>query len=95
MHDSLILSSPSWRLDYGLDVDVVYLDLAKAFDKVDHNILLLDLGIRGMILAWLQEFLTNRKQMVRVSGQLSAPQRVRSGVPKGSVLFHHGAFVLF
>ena len=49
-----------------IDVDVVYLDLAKAFDKVDHNILLLklfNLGIRGKLLAWLKEFLTKRKHI--------------------------------
>ena len=49
------------------EVDVIYLDLAKAFDKVDHDILLLklyNLGFRGKILTWIKEFLKNRKQQV-------------------------------
>ena len=76
-------------LEAGEEVDVVYLDLAKAFDKVDHNVLLhkmFHLGIRGKVLSWLREFLKNRKQAVRVGGHLSELQWVVSGVPQGSVL---------
>ena len=71
------------------EVDAIYLDLAKAFDKVDHDILLLklyNLGIRGKILTWIKEFLKNRKQKVRVEGCFSEPIWVLSGVPQGSVL---------
>ena len=70
-------------------VDVIYLDFAKAFDKVDHTILLAKLtklGIRGKLLNWLKLFLTNRKQRVKVNGHLSSAQPVKSGVPQGSVL---------
>ena len=76
-------------LETGDDVDIIYLDLAKAFDKVDHGILLhklFTLGIRGKVLKWIEQFLRNRKQMVRVEGSLSQPQWVESGVPQGSVL---------
>ena len=62
---------------------------AKAFDKVDHGILLAKLekiGIGGKLLQWLRVFLTNRVQQVRVLGHLSAPRPVISGVPQGSVL---------
>ena len=54
-------------------VDVIYLDFAKAFDKVDHGILLAKLeklGIGGKLLQWLRVFLTNRVQQVRVLGHL-------------------------
>ena len=70
-------------------VDVVYLDFAKAFDKVDHGITLNKLastGIKGNLGHWLFSFLTNRTQSVLVEGRKSRPQPVVSGVPQGSVL---------
>ena len=76
-------------LEDGQNVDVIYLDFSKAFDKVDHNILLTKLSsirINGKTLRWIQEFLTNRTQRVMVNGKLSAPHEVKSGVPQGSVL---------
>ena len=77
------------KLEEGQNVDVVYLDFAKAFDKVDFNILLRKiekLGIQGELLNWITEFLTNRKQSVIVNGNLSTQCPVISGVPQGSVL---------
>ncbi len=76
-------------LEDGHNVDVIYLDFAKAFDKVDHNLLLRKcqaLGIQGQTLKWIQAFLENRKQHVIVNGQLSSPRLVISGVPQGSVI---------
>ena len=70
-------------------VDMVYLDLAKAFDKVDHGILLhkvKDLGITGKLGQWFYHFLTNRKHFVRLPGGLSEDHPVISGVPQGTVL---------
>ena len=70
-------------------VDSIYLDFSKAFDKVDHNILLAklaNLGIGGKIHSWITSFLKNRQQVVRVEGQLSQKVWVKSGVPQGSVL---------
>ena len=76
-------------LEEGNPVDVIYLDFSKAFDRVDHRILMKkveNLGIKGKILTWLKEFLTNRQQQVRVDNHLSGKEWVRSGVPQGSVL---------
>ena len=76
-------------LESGINVDTVYLDFAKAFDKVDHSIVLKKLsliGIRGNILSWIESFLTARTQKVMVNGYLSEPAPVISGVPQGSVL---------
>ena len=71
------------------NADVIYLDFAKAFDKVDHKILLQKIwrfGFRGKIYNWLKAFLTNRKQRVIVDGVLSSLADVLSGVPQGTVL---------
>ena len=79
----------TYELENGRGVDVVYLDFAKAFDKVDHGITLRkisDLGIKGGLGRWLHAFLTNRHQSVAVEGRRSKPQPVISGVPQGSVL---------
>ena len=71
------------------DTDVIYLDFAKAFDKVDHQILLKKLhgfGVRGKLLTWLNCYLSNRQQTVVIDGNHSYPAKVISGVPQGTVL---------
>ena len=76
-------------LEDGYNVDVVYLDFSKAFDKLDFNITLQklsDMGITGKVLQWITTFLTNRNQTVIVDGIKSSPERVISGVPQGSVI---------
>ena len=67
----------------------VFLDSAKAFDTVNHNILLNKLeyyGIRGVILDLFKSYLQNRPQIVKVGGITSNPMTVKCGVPHGSVL---------
>ena len=76
-------------LEEGKMVDVIYLDFAKAFDKVDIGIVIRKLkclGVQGQIGRWIQNFLTNRSQSVVVAGYKSDPSPVLSGVPQGSVL---------
>ena len=71
------------------DTDSIYLDFAKAFDKVDHNLLLKKLqryGFQGRLLNWIEAFLTGRQQRVVVNGKLSFLAWVLSGVPQGTVL---------
>ena len=70
-------------------VDMIYLDFSKAFDKVDHGILLhklRDLGITGRLGLWFFHFLNNRQHYVRMPGGISQPHPVLSGVPQGTVL---------
>ena len=77
------------KLEQGLEVDSIYLDFSKAFDKVDHGVLLAKmekLKIKGKLLNWVRAFLTSREQVVRVEKRLSNPAKVTSGVPQGSVL---------
>ena len=75
------------------NVDIVFLDFAKAFakafDKVPHKRLIMKMsnhGIRGKILDWITEWLKGRKQKVGIRGVLSDWVEVLSGVPQGSVL---------
>ena len=70
-------------------LDSIYLDFAKAFDSVPHQRLLTKikaLGIEGKVLAWLDAFLSNRRQCVIVNGSTSGWSDVISGVPQGSVI---------
>ena len=70
-------------------VDTFYIDYAKAFDKVDHLILLKKLehyGVTDRYLIWIKSFLSGRKQVVNINNVFSYEADVTSGVPQGSVL---------
>ncbi len=76
-------------LAYKRWIDVIFLDFAKAFDKVPHSRLVHKLqayGISGELLAWLTDFLSNRRQRVVLGENVSNWESVTSGVPQGSVL---------
>ena len=73
----------------GSDTDCIYLDYAKAFDKVDHSLLIAKLnkyGINPKVIQWIDSFLSNRTQHVAVDGHMSFPALIISGVPQGTVL---------
>ena len=87
----LLYALDKWTeaLDNGDQVEVVYMDFQKAFDTVPHKRLISKLqsyGISGKLLTWLQDFLTNRSQKVKVNDQLSRSTDIASGIPQGSVL---------
>ena len=70
-------------------IDTVYLDFRKAFDKVPHIELLHKLksiGISGNLLKWFKTYLSNRQQLVSINGSQSSIVPVSSGVPQGSIL---------
>ena len=76
-------------LDSGKVLVGIFLDLKKAFDTVDHTILvdkLFKYGIRGNILNWFKSYLSNRKQYVNWQGSNSEIETVSCGVPQGSIL---------
>ena len=67
----------------------VFLDFSKAFDIVDHKILLDKLdhyGIRGCALSWFRSYLSHRFQYVTYNGSQSSQQLIKCGVPQGSIL---------
>ena len=68
---------------------VILLDISKAFDSINHNILLAkleDVGVSSTCLAWFKSYLSERYQAVRVNSTLSEKLPVVSGVPQGSIL---------
>ena len=67
----------------------VFIDLRKAFDTVNHEVLLKKLehyGIRDAALLWFKSYLTDRKQYVHLNGVDSELRNITCGVPQGSVL---------
>lgn len=76
-------------LDRSSFADCIFLDFAKAFDKVCHKLLLYKLNQLNLdtnILKWIECFLSNRTQFVTANGHNSPLRSITSGVPQGSVL---------
>ena len=68
---------------------VVFMDLSKAFDTLDHSILLKKLeyyGVKGTELSWFKNYISNRKQYVEIAGHQSSLANITTGVPQGSIL---------
>ena len=88
---NLLFTLNDWTkmVDEGCGVHACYIDISKAFDRVNHAILLQKLqthGVAGKVLNWLCDYLTGRSAQVRVDGSLSRKIAATSGVPQGSVL---------
>ena len=84
-----MIDSVRCLLDSGNYVFGLFVDLSKAFDTVDHKILLHKLsiyGIRGHSNKFFESYLSNRKQITSVNGTNSSLQNIEFGVPQGSVL---------
>jgi hypothetical protein len=77
------------KLDKGFLGFGLFIDLKKAFDTVDHQILLKKLeryGVCGPVLEWFKDYLSGRQQYIKVNGKRSNPKTVLCGVPQGSIL---------
>ena len=78
------------NMDLGNMIGVVFLDISKAFDTIDHNILLKKLrklfSLSDPFCQWVEIYLQNREQAVRFNDVLSPTYPITAGVPQGSVL---------
>jgi hypothetical protein len=73
----------------GSPFDTVYIDFRKAFDSIDHRLLLhklTNLGLSDHLVTWIHSYLSNRTQSVFIDSSFSPPSFVRSGVPQGSCI---------
>lgn len=76
-------------LESGGQIDVIYTDLEKAFDKVCHKLLIHKLksyNLNSQVVEWITSFLSNRKQRIRLNNSFSDWKQVISGIPQGSIL---------
>ena len=88
---ALLEATNSWsvNIDNGLVNEVVFIDLKKAFDTIDHKIMLRKLenyGVDPSSLRWFESYLSDRTQNCRVNDHLSSSKPVTFGVPQGSNL---------
>ena len=88
---ALLEATNNWsvNIDNGLLNGVVFIDLKKAFDTIDHEILLRKLASYGAdknALAWFDSYLSHRSQKCNVNGNLSNAKELSCGVPQGSII---------
>ena len=84
-----MLDKISAAADNGEYPIAIFIDLSKAFDTINHSILLNKLeyyGIRGFALKWFESYLHSRQQYVFLNGASSATSHINYGVPQGSIL---------
>ena len=89
---ALIQMCDEWyqNMDDGNLNGVVFLDIRKAFDSVDHQILLhkikTQFGLRNIEFDWFASYLTNKEQVCNINGSISSSKNIKTGVPQGSIL---------
>ena len=82
----------SWvkNLEEGGQIDVIYMDFTKAFDKVPHCRLIINklrsYGVNDQLILWIKNFLLHRSQIVKINNEFSAWHSVVSGMSQGNVL---------
>ena len=91
---ALLEATDTWayNIDHGKINAVVFLDLKKAFDTVDHEILLSKLsnyGIHGNAHQWFKSYLENRTQVCSINGSLSESCSLSCGAPRGRFWGHY------
>ena len=78
------------NMDSGQINCIVFLDVRKAFDSINHEVLIDKMrnfiGVTGNQLRWFESYLNNRVQQCLINGQLSSPKKIICGVPQGSIL---------
>ena len=85
----ILMDKITKSLENGEFIIGVFLDFSKAFDTVNHDVLLQKLhhyGIRGSALKWFQSYLSDRQQYVTYNGEESSKKGINCGVPQGSIL---------
>ena len=83
------INDVSRAIDDGMNTVGIFMDLSKAFDTIDHDILLAKLhhyGFRGISQDWFRNYLSNRKQFVVYNSGKSQYENIKCGVPQGSIL---------
>ena len=76
-------------IDKGKYAVGIFVDLKKAFDTINHDILISKMeryGIRGVVLKWLKSYISNRQQFVQLGNHKSSFLEIKCGVPQGSVI---------
>ena len=91
MHNTATTTRVDFTNFYEMEIpfDCIYLDFAKAFDRVSHQGLLtklFNIGIRGNLMNWIKDFLKGREQRVVLNNEFSDWASVVSEIPQGSVL---------